>query len=146
STVGGFTLLSRLLGFARDVIFATQFGAGAGMDAFFVAFKIPNFGRRLLAEGAFSQAFVPVLSEPRRTRDEAEVRELVARAEGPLASVLAVLTIIGVLAAPVFIWIFAPGFHTNPAKFDSAASMLRLTFPYLFFLSLVALAGGVLNT
>ncbi len=145
STVGGFTLVSRLLGFARDVIFATQFGAGFGMDAFIVAFKIPNFGRRLFAEGAFSQAFVPVLQEWRATREEREVRELVARTEGTLASALAILTVIGVLAAPVFIWVFAPGFHTDPAKFDLATGMLRLTFPYLFFLSLVALAAGVLN-
>ncbi|MDN5864937.1 MAG: murein biosynthesis integral membrane protein MurJ [Gammaproteobacteria bacterium] len=146
STVGGFTLVSRLMGFARDVIFATQFGAGFGMDAFIVAFKIPNFGRRMFAEGAFSQAFVPVLSEWRASREEAEARELVARTEGTMAAALAVLTIIGVLAAPVFIWIFAPGFHADPAKFDLAAGMLRLTFPYLFFLSLVALAAGVLNT
>ncbi|MGH7057937.1 MAG: murein biosynthesis integral membrane protein MurJ [Gammaproteobacteria bacterium] len=145
STVGGFTLLSRLLGFARDVIFATQFGAGFGMDAFIVAFKIPNFGRRMFAEGAFSQAFVPVLSEWRATREENEVRELVARTEGTLAAVLALICIVGVLAAPVFIWIFAPGFHVNPAKFWLATGMLRLTFPYLFFLSLVALAAGVLN-
>ncbi len=145
STVGGFTFLSRLLGFARDVIFATQFGAGFGMDAFIVAFKIPNFGRRMFAEGAFSQAFIPVLSEWRAMREEAAVRELVARTEGTLAAALALICIIGVLAAPVFIWVFAPGFHVHPAKFALATGMLRLTFPYLFFLSLVALAAGVLN-
>ncbi|MGH8271741.1 MAG: murein biosynthesis integral membrane protein MurJ [Gammaproteobacteria bacterium] len=145
STVGGFTLISRLLGFARDVIFATRFGAGLGMDAFIVAFKIPNFGRRMFAEGAFSQAFIPVMAEWRATRDEAAVRELVARTEGSLAAVLTLVTVIGVLAAPVFIWIFAPGFHVNPDKFSLATGMLRLTFPYLFFISLVALAAGVLN-
>ncbi|MGH8161622.1 MAG: murein biosynthesis integral membrane protein MurJ [Gammaproteobacteria bacterium] len=145
STVAGFTLVSRLLGFARDVIFATQFGAGFGMDAFIVAFKIPNFGRRMFAEGAFSQAFIPVLAEWRAARDEAAVRELVARTEGTLAAALAFICIIGVLAAPVFIWVFAPGFHVHPAKFNLATGMLRLTFPYLFFLSLVALAAGVLN-
>ncbi len=145
STVGGFTLLSRLLGFARDVIFATQFGAGMGMDAFLVAFKIPNFGRRLFGEGAFAQAFVPVLSEYRATRSEAEVRELVSRTEGTLALVLLVITAIGVLATPVFIWMFAPGFHANPQKFALATHLLRLTFPYLLFISLTAFAGGVLN-
>lgn len=145
STVGGFTLLSRLLGFARDVVFATQFGAGMGMDAFLVAFKIPNFGRRLFAEGAFSQAFVPVLAEYRAQRSEAEVRELVSRTEGTLATVLLALTAIGVLATPVFVWMFAPGFHADPAKFRLATGLLRFTFPYLFFISLTAFAGGVLN-
>ena len=145
STVGGFTLLSRLLGFARDVVFATQFGAGLGMDAFLVAFKIPNFGRRLFAEGAFSQAFVPVLSEYRTTRSETEVRELVSRTEGTLAAVLVLLTAIGVLATPVFVWMFAPGFHANPQKFELATGLLRWTFPYLMFISLAAFAGGVLN-
>lgn len=145
STVGGFTLLSRILGFARDVLFATHFGAGMGMDAFLVAFKIPNFGRRLFAEGAFSQAFVPVLSEYRATRSEAEVRELVARTEGSLAAVLVLITAIGVLAAPLFVWMFAPGFHANPQKFELATGLLRWTFPYLLFISLTAFAGGVLN-
>ncbi|HEX5314938.1 MAG TPA: murein biosynthesis integral membrane protein MurJ [Gammaproteobacteria bacterium] len=145
STVGGFTLLSRILGFARDIVFATHFGAGYGMDAFLVAFKIPNFGRRLFAEGAFSQAFVPVLAEYRATRPESEVRELVSRTEGSLAGALALLSAFGVLLTPVFIWIFAPGFHAIPGKFELATDLLRLTFPYLFFISLVALAGGVLN-
>lgn len=146
STVGGFTLISRLLGFARDVVFATHFGAGFGMDAFLVAFKIPNFGRRLFAEGAFSQAFVPVLAEYRATRSEAEVRELIARTSGSLAAILFLLTLVGVLLAPVFIWIFAPGFHANIAKFDLASHLLRLTFPYLLLISLTAFAGAVLNT
>ncbi|MGH8128102.1 MAG: murein biosynthesis integral membrane protein MurJ [Gammaproteobacteria bacterium] len=146
STVGGFTLASRLLGFARDILFATHFGAGFGMDAFLVAFKIPNFGRRLFAEGAFSQAFVPVLAEYRANRSEAEVRELIARTGGSLAAVLFLLTVVGVLLAPVFIWIFAPGFHANVAKFDLSAHLLRLTFPYLLLISLTAFAGAILNT
>lgn len=146
STVGGFTLLSRTLGFARDVLFATHFGAGMGMDAFLVAFKIPNFGRRLFAEGAFSQAFVPVLAEYQATRSETEVRELVSRTEGSLTAVLVLITGIGVLAAPAFVWMFAPGFHANPDKFGLAAGLLRWTFPYLLFISLTAFAGGVLNT
>ncbi|MGA7965539.1 MAG: murein biosynthesis integral membrane protein MurJ [Gammaproteobacteria bacterium] len=146
STVGGFTLASRILGFARDVIFATHFGAGFGMDAFLVAFKIPNFGRRLFAEGAFSQAFVPVLAEYHATRSEAEVRDLIARTGGSLTVVLSLLTLIGVLLAPVFIWIFAPGFHADIAKFNLAAHLLRLTFPYLLLISLTAFAGAILNT
>jgi len=146
STVGGFTLASRILGFARDIIFATHFGAGFGMDAFLVAFKIPNFGRRLFAEGAFSQAFVPVLAEYHATRSEAEVRDLVSRTGGSLAAVLFLLTVVGVLLAPVFIWMFAPGFHADAAKFDLAAHLLRLTFPYLLLISLTAFAGAILNT
>lgn len=146
STVGSFTLLSRILGFARDIIFASQFGAGVGMDAFLVAFKIPNFGRRLFAEGALSQAFVPVLAEYRARRSEAEVRDLVARTEGTLATVLFALTLLGVGLSPAFIWIFAPGFHADPGKFGLAAHLLRLTFPYLMLISLTAFAGAILNT
>ena len=146
STVGSFTLLSRILGFARDIVFAAHFGAGAGMDAFIVAFKIPNFGRRLFAEGAFSQAFVPILSEYKATRSEAETRELIARTGGTLAAVLLALTLIGVFLAPVFIWMFAPGFHAVPGKFALAAHLLRLTFPYLLLISLTAFAGAILNT
>lgn len=146
STVGGFTMLSRLLGFARDVIFATHFGAGFGMDAFLVAFKIPNFGRRLFAEGAFSQAFVPILSEYRARQGQQEVQALIAQTEGALGMALVLLVGLGVLAAPLFVWIFAPGFHADPAKFGLTANLLRLTFPYLLFVSLLALAAGVLNT
>ena len=146
STVGSFTLLSRLLGFARDVVFATHFGAGFGMDAFLVAFKIPNFGRRLFAEGAFSQAFVPVLAEYRANRSDDEVRDLIARTGGTLSAVLFALTLVGVFVAPVFIWTFAPGFHADPAKFALSAHLLRLTFPYLLLISLTAFAGATLNT
>jgi len=146
STVGSFTLLSRILGFARDIIFASYFGAGGGMDAFLVAFKIPNFGRRLFAEGAFSQAFVPVLSEYKATRSDAETRELIARTGGTLAIVLFALTLVGVFLAPVFIWMFAPGFHAVPGKFSLSAHLLRLTFPYLLLISLTAFAGAILNT
>lgn len=145
SVVGGFTLLSRLLGFARDVIFATHFGAGMGMDAFLVAFKIPNFGRRLFAEGAFSQSFVPVLAEYRSNRSFEETRDLIAGTEAALGLTLTILTAVGILIAPVFIWIFAPGFSFDPGKFELTAHLLRLTFPYLLFVSLLALAGGALN-
>ena len=145
TVVGGMTLLSRVLGFVRDVILAVIFGAGAGMDAFLVAFKIPNFMRRLFAEGAFAQAFVPVLSETRERGDRAQVRELISVVAGTLSGVLALITAVGVLAAPAFILLFAPGFADEPERFDAAAGMLRLTFPYLLFISLTALAGAVLN-
>lgn len=139
------TLVSRVLGFVRDVIVARAFGAGMAADAFFVAFKIPNLFRRLFAEGAFSQAFVPVLSECREKEGEAAVRDLVDAATGTLAvAVLAVVTL-GVVAAPVFILLFAPGFVGQDNKLELSASLLRITFPYLLFISLSGLAGSVSN-
>ncbi len=145
--VGSMTLVSRVLGLLRDMLLARWFGADAAMDAFFVAFKIPNFLRRLFAEGAFSQAFVPVISEYRAQRSPAEARDLVNRVAGTLIGILSTITILGVLGSPVLVMIFAPGFlHSNPAQFDLASDMLRLTFPYLLFVSLVAFAAGILNT
>jgi putative peptidoglycan lipid II flippase len=145
--VGAMTLLSRVLGLVRDMVFARWFGADAGMDAFFVAFKIPNFLRRLFAEGAFSQAFVPIISEYREQRPQEAVQDLVNKVAGTLLGVLSLLTIIGVLASPVLVAIFAPGFfYRDPGQFDLAAQMLRMTFPYLLFVSLVAFAAGILNT
>ncbi|HET7569258.1 MAG TPA: murein biosynthesis integral membrane protein MurJ [Gammaproteobacteria bacterium] len=146
SVVGGMTLLSRVLGFARDIIFAHSFGAGLVMDAFFVAFKIPNFMRRMFAEGAFSQAFVPVLGEVRAEGGDAAVREFVARITGTLSLIVGVITVIGIVAAPILIYVFAAGFAADPDKYALSVAMLRLTFPYLLFISLTALAGGVLNT
>ena len=147
SVVGGMTLLSRIFGLLRDMVFSRFFGAGMVMDAFFVAFKIPNFMRRLFGEGAFSQAFVPVISEYKTTREPDEVRELAEATAGTLGFLLLVITVIGVLAAPVLIVLFAPGwFMDEPEKYSLATSMLRLTFPYLLFISLTALAGGILNT
>jgi putative peptidoglycan lipid II flippase len=146
TVVGGNTLLSRILGFLRDVVFARIFGAGAGMDVFVVAFQIPNFLRRLFGEGAFSQAFVPVLSEYQSNRTHDEVRQLADRVAGTLGAVLFGITLVGVIAAPAFILLFAPGFIDEPEKLGLASQMLRLTFPYLLFISLVAFAGGLLNT
>jgi putative peptidoglycan lipid II flippase len=144
--VSAFTFLSRLLGFVRDLVIALAFGASAGTDAFLVAFKIPNFMRRLFAEGAFSQAFVPVLSEYKTQRDPAEVKHLVDAVAGTLSMILLGITLIGVIAAPLWIFLFAPGFYfQGGGKFDLAVEMLRITFPYLFFISLTAFAGAVLN-
>ncbi|MGH8429857.1 MAG: murein biosynthesis integral membrane protein MurJ, partial [Solimonas sp.] len=140
------TLLSRVLGFVRDIMFAASFGASAGMDAFLVALKIPNFGRRLFAEGAFSQAFVPVFTETKTTRPHEEVRDLVAVTMGTLGGVLAMITLAGCLAAPILLWIFAPGFGSDPAKQALGTELLRWTFPYLMFISLTAMASGVLNS
>ena len=144
--VGASTTASRVAGFVRDVVIAQAFGASAGADAFFVAFRIPNFLRRLFAEGAFAQAFVPVLSEYRTRREIAEVRDLAAHVSGALLGALTVVTVIGVVAAPVLIAIFAPGFLSDPGKYALAVEMVRITFPYVLFISLVAFAGGILNT
>ena len=144
-TVGGATLASRLAGFARDVVLARVFGAGAETDAFFVAFKIPNFMRRLFAEGALSQAFVPVLADY-KVREGGALRDCIDHVAGSLGAVLLVITLVGVAAAPLVIGLFAPGFVGDPGKFGLAVDMLRLTFPYLLLISLTAFAGGILNS
>ena len=146
SLVSFMTLISRLMGFARDMIMARTFGAHAGMDAFYIAFKIPNFMRRLFAEGAFSQAFVPVLAEYQKTRTMSEVRIFLARISGSMTAVLSLVTVVGVVAAPVIIYIFAPGFGEDSARSSLATEMLRLTFPYLMLISLTGMAGAILNT
>jgi putative peptidoglycan lipid II flippase len=146
SVVAAFTFLSRLTGLARDIAFSSWLGAGFVMDAFAVAFKIPNLLRRFFGEGAFSQAFVPVISEYRATRSLAETRDLIDRVTGTLGLVLFVVTLIGVVAAPIVILAFAPGFVGKPQQFPMATDMLRLTFPYILFVSLTALAGSILNS
>lgn len=139
------TLISRISGFIRDIVIARLFGADAATDAFFVAFRIPNFFRRLSAEGAFTQAFIPVLSEYRQQGDMTALRDLVGHVAGVLGGMLLVFTTLGVAAAPLVILLFAPGFN-EPERFELATRMLRFTFPYLFFISLVALAAGIMNT
>ncbi|HSG04575.1 MAG TPA: murein biosynthesis integral membrane protein MurJ [Marinobacterium sp.] len=145
--VGVMTMLSRVLGLVRDVVVAGYFGASGASDAFFVAFKIPNFLRRLFAEGAFAQAFVPVLSEYRSQRDLAAVQLLVNRVAGSLGSVLLLVTLIGSVGSPVLAMLFAPGFYLSGSEsFPLAADMLRITFPYLMLISLTAFAGSILNS
>ena len=140
------TLLSRIFGLLRDITLATLFGASGGTDAFLVAFKIPNFMRRLFAEGAFSQSFVPVFSEYKEKRSREELQDLINHVAGKLGGILLLITIIGSLAAPALVWLFAPGFHNDPERFQLTAEMLSITFSYLFFISLVAFAGGILNS
>ncbi|WP_409526617.1 murein biosynthesis integral membrane protein MurJ [Nitrincola sp. MINF-07-Sa-05] len=141
------TMISRVLGLARDVVIANYFGAGDHADAFFVAFKIPNFMRRLFAEGAFSQAFVPVLSEYRAQRDLAAVQQLVNRVAASLGMTLIMVTVLVVMAAPVLAAIFAPGFYlADDERFHMASQMLRITFPYLMLISLTAFCGAILNS
>ncbi|HKJ89260.1 MAG TPA: murein biosynthesis integral membrane protein MurJ, partial [Gammaproteobacteria bacterium] len=140
------TLISRILGFIRDMVLARVFGAGLATDAFFVAFKLPNFFRRMFGEGAFATAFVPVLTEYREQRSGDDLRGLMAAVSGVLAAVVAGVTVLGMLGAPLLVWVLAPGFGDDPHKLALTVDLLRITFPYLFFISLVALAGGVLNT
>ncbi len=145
TTVSGMTLLSRITGLARESLKAVAFGAGLQMDAFEAAFRLPNILRRLFAEGAFSQAFVPIFAEYRRQRGLEATQALVGRVGTLLAVVLLLLSILGVLAAPWLVYALAGGFAKTPGKVELTATMIRIVFPYIFFVSLVSLAGGVLN-
>jgi putative peptidoglycan lipid II flippase len=146
ATISGLTLVSRILAFVRDVLIARVFGAGMATDAFFVAFRLPNLLRRLFAEGAFSQAFVPIFGEYRNRRGHEETQLLVDHVTTMLAIILFVVTLVGIIAAPVIVYISAPGFLKDMPKFDLTVQLLRITTPYIFFISLVAVAAGILNT
>ena len=146
STVSVLTLASRITGLARELLMASLFGASAMTDAFNVAFRIPNLFRRLFAEGAFSQAFVPVLAASKQQQGDAATQLLVDRVATVLAWVLALTSLVGVLAAPLLVWAMASGLHRQPGSFDAAVTMTRWMFPYIAFMSMVALAAGVLNT
>ncbi len=140
------TFVSRILGFVRDTLIARVFGAGMLSDAFIVAFKIPNLLRRISAEGAFSQAFVPILSEYKSQRGFDETHHLINRVATWLGLILVAVTILGMLAAPWIVSLVAPGFRGDATKMQLTVELLRITFPYIFFISLVSMAGGVLNT
>ncbi|EMA2413350.1 murein biosynthesis integral membrane protein MurJ [Vibrio vulnificus] len=151
--VSAMTLVSRVLGLVRDVVVANLMGAGASADVFFFANKIPNFLRRLFAEGAFSQAFVPVLTEYHASGDLNKTRDLIAKASGTLGVIVSIVTILGVLGSGVVTALFGAGWfidwlHGGPAaeKFELASFMLKITFPYLWFITFVALSGAILNT
>ena len=145
ATVGGFTLLSRVLGFARDILIANFLGAGWVADAFFVAFKLPNFFRRLFAEGAFNAAFVPMFSNLVRNQGVEQARQFAEQALAVLLGVLLLFLIVVQAAMPWLMVGLAPGFADTPAKFDLTVALTRLTFPYLLFVSLISLMGGMLN-
>lgn len=145
-TVSSMTLLSRVLGFVRDAVIARIFGAGAVTDAFFVAFRLPNLLRRMFAEGAFSQAFVPIFAEIRNRQGEDAARALAVRCAGALILALLLVTALGVLLAPVVVMVTAPGFAAESATFELTVDLLRVTFPYILFISLTALAAGILNS
>ena len=146
ASVGGMTTISRILGFIRDSIIARVFGVGVSTDAFFVAFKIPNLLRRISAEGAFTQAFVPILSEYKTKKTKIEVNVLISKVATLLGIFLVLITFLGVFGAPWLIYISAPGFISEPEKFNLTVNLLQITFPYIFFISLVSMAGGILNT
>ena len=146
AVVSSMTMISRVFGLLRDMVFTNIFGAGASTDAFLVAFKIPNFLRRLFAEGAFSQAFVPVLSGVKNDEGDEAVSDLVRHTLGTLAGILFIVSVIAAVATPVLVMIFAPGFIDQPEKFDLTTEMLRITFPYILFMSLTALSAGILNS
>jgi putative peptidoglycan lipid II flippase len=140
------TLLSRILGLVRDMVMTNIMGAHWATDVFLVAQKIPNFLRRLFAEGAFSQAFIPVLSEYQTNKDIQEVKKLVAETFGTLTVILVVVAIIGVFGSPVLVSMFGPGFIDEPNKFQLASTLLKITFPYILFISLTAFCGSILNS
>ncbi|MEE4662011.1 MAG: murein biosynthesis integral membrane protein MurJ [Halieaceae bacterium] len=146
AVVGSMTMLSRVLGLLRDIVIASFIGATANADAFFVAFKVPNFLRRLFAEGAFSQAFVPVLADYREQGSRALVQALLDRVAGVLGGVLLTLTTLMVVGAPVVTAVFAPGFVADPEKYALTVDMIRITFPYLFLISMTGFCGAVLNS
>src|SRR5258706_14033915 len=130
------------------MVFASLIGAGASVaaDAFYVAFRIPNFLRRIFGEGALSQAFVPIFAEYRTRGNQEEARAFVSHLTGALAFIAFIVSLIGMIAAPILVLVLAPGFYADPSKFDLTVAMLRIVFPYLLFISLVALAAGILNT
>jgi putative peptidoglycan lipid II flippase len=146
ATVSGLTLVSRVTGLARDLIISRIFGASAETDAFNVAFRLPNLLRRLFAEGAFQQAFVPILAEVRSREGDSRTRQLIDHVATALFWAVLAASILGVAAAPVLVWLVASGLARDPAAFDLAALMTRWMFPYILFMSLVALSAGVLNT
>ena len=146
ATISGLTLVSRILAFARDMLIARIFGAGMANDAYIIATRLPNLLRRLFAEGAFSQAFVPIFGEYKKQRGHEETQLLVDHVTTMLALILFAVTLTGIIAAPILVYIGAPGFVEDTAKFDLTTQMLRITSPYIFFISLVAVAASVLNT
>ncbi|HAW45605.1 MAG TPA: murein biosynthesis integral membrane protein MurJ [Sutterella sp.] len=146
ATVSSLTLVSRVTGLIRDMLIARYFGASIATDAFYVAFRLPNMFRRLFGEGAFQQAFVPMLSDVKAKHQKEDVKSFVDKIFTVLAAALITLSLLGVIAAPILVWIIASGFQANPEGFDLAVLMTRYLFPYIFCMSLVAMSAGVLNT
>ena len=151
--VSGMTLVSRVLGLVRDVVIAHLIGAGAAADVFLFANRIPNFLRRLFAEGAFSQAFVPVLAEYQKSGDLSKTREFIGKVSGTLGGLVSIVTLLAMVGSPVVAALFGMGWFTDwlndgpdAHKFEQASLLLKITFPYLWFVTFVALSGAILNT
>lgn len=146
ATFGGLTLLSRIAGYVRDLVQSAIFGASSATDAFVIAYRIPNFLRRIFAEGSFQTAFVPVFTEVKERGDPAALKDLLDHVAGVLCAAVLLVTALGMLAAPVIAAVFAPGTLADPERFDLLTDLLRITFPYLAFISMTALAAAVLNS
>ncbi|MEI6730701.1 MAG: lipid II flippase MurJ, partial [Pseudomonadota bacterium] len=146
ATIGFLTLISRIFGFVRDMMIASFLGAGMYSDAFFVAFKIPNFMRRLFAEGAFNSAFLPLYAGTVAVEGREKAKILAEEIHAVLVTILLVITILAIIFMPSLMVVLAPGFDKDPAKYDLAVTLTRITFPYILFISLVSLQGGLLNS
>lgn len=146
ANISGMTFISRVLGFVRDTLMASAFGAGVVTDAFYIAFRLPNLLRRIFAEGAFSQAFVPILAEYKNRQSIYETKSFIADISGLLSLILIIFTALGIIFSGAIILITAPGFSSDPTKFMLAATLLKITFPYILFISLTSLVGSILNT
>ena len=144
-SISGFTFLSRVIGFLRDMVITQYFGANKITDAFWVAFRIPNLLRRIFAEGAFSQAFIPILSDFKKNRSKEEAILFSREVAGLLSLALFVVTIIGILASRPIILLIASGFAHDPQQFSQASEFLKITFPYIFFISLTSFFSAILN-
>ncbi len=144
--IGAATFCSRILGFIRDIILANLFGANAAADAFYIAYRIPNFLRELFAEGSMSAAFIPVFTEYHSTRSKQEAWELASAAFTTLLTLVTIVTLLGILAAPSLVWLLAPGLHDDAAQLATTTLLTQIMFPYLLFISLAALAMGILNS
>lgn len=143
--IGAATFSSRILGFVRDIILARLFGASASADAFFVAYRIPNLLRELFAEGSMSSAFIPVFTEYHTLRTKRETWEMASAVFTTLLTIVILVTLVGIATAPGIVWLMAPGFHDDPSRLATTTLLTRIMFPYLLFISLAALAMGILN-
>jgi len=143
--IGAATFCSRILGFIRDIILANLFGANAAADAFYIAYRIPNLLRELFAEGSMSSAFIPVFTEYHSTRSKQEAWDLASAAFTTLLTIVTLVTLLGILAAPSLVWLLAPGLHHDAAQLATTTLLTQIMFPYLLFVSLAALAMGILN-
>src|SRR3954468_816829 len=145
-TISGMTMLSRVTGLIREFLIARAFGASTYTDAFFIAFRIPNLLRRLFAEGAFSQAFVPILAEYKNQKGDAATKDLVDHVGTVLMWTMLATCLLGIAAAPLVVYAMASGLAAHSEVFDATVLMTRIMFPYIGFMAFVALSGGVLNT